>query len=135
MPSDTETTYCHVCLGDVPTCKVAKCPNGHACCEKHHIQRIKAIYEGGKHAFDGVDGGEGEQTGQMCFMCRCPMPDANFTENYFKMLRLCITIEMPKAKGVRIDNETIEMAVKVMKMCKDNQSTLPDLSHLSGNRN
>ena len=109
-------TYCHVCLCDVPTYKVATCPNGHSCCEKHHIQRIKAIYEGGKVAFDGVDGGKGEQTGQKCFMCRCFMPDACFGENYFKLLRLCAAIEMPKAKGMRIDNQTIEMACMLMKM-------------------
>ena len=105
MPSDTETTYCHVCLGDVPTCKVSKCPNGHACCEKHHIQRIKAIYEGGQRAF-GDD--QDERSGQRCFMCRATMPDALFSERYFRMLRITQVVEVPKQTlGCRMTNERI----------------------------
>lgn len=106
MPSDTETAYCHVCLGDVPTCKVTKCPNGHACCEKHHIQRIKAIYEGGKYAFS--DGG----SGQCCFMCRAGMPDALFSQTYFKMLDLTVAIELSKKHlGRRLTNEELASAL------------------------
>ena len=101
MPSDNETAYCHVCLGDVPTCKVAKCPNGHACCEMHHIQRIKAIYESGKRAFHG--GG-----GQMCFECRADMPDSVFSENYKKLMRVTIAVELSKqVAGRRMTNEHV----------------------------
>ena len=95
------TTYCHVCLGDVSTCKVAKCPNGHACCEKHHIQRVKAIYESGRKAFHG--GG-----GQICFECRADMPDSVFSENYIKLLRITIAVEFSKqTSGRRMTNEVV----------------------------
>ena len=112
-------TYCHVCLCDVPTSKVATCRNGHSCCEKHHIQRVKAIYESGEYAFDDPDpeNGSGGAQGQMCFMCRCSMRDECFSQTYFKMLRVCLLVEMPKASGgYRIDNETIEAAIGLMKI-------------------
>ena len=114
MPSDTETTYCHVCLGDVPTCKVAKCPNGHACCEKHHIQRIKAIYEGGQKAF-GDD--PNERIGQRCFMCRAIMPGALFSERYFRMLRITQAVEVPKqVSGRRMTNEGIVEILQALQL-------------------
>lgn len=104
MPSDTETTYCHVCFSDVPTCKVAKCPHGHACCEKHHIQRVKTIYEEGEIAFNGGSG-----SGQMCFECRGRIPDSHFSEIYMKLLRLTIAVEISKRhSGCRMTNEGIE---------------------------
>ena len=109
MPSDIETTCCHVCLGDVPTCKVAKCPNGHACCEKHHIQRIKAIYEGGKYAFSDGAGNPGG-SGQCCFMCRADMPGALFSQTYFRVLDLTVAVELSKKHlGRRLTNEELEL--------------------------
>ena len=111
MPSDTETTYCHVCLGDVPTCKVAKCPNGHACCEKHHIQRIKAIYESGRNAFeDHIDGGGG----QMCFECRAVMPDELFSRVYLKMLDITLVVEMAKKANKSLTNDQLERIVNIV---------------------
>ena len=115
MPSDTETTYCHVCLGDVPTCKVTKCPNGHACCEKHHIQRIKAIYESGKRAFHG--GG-----GQECFECRADMPDSVFSENYKKLMRVTVAVELSKqCAGRRMTNEDVAKFIWALDVVSKNK--------------
>lgn len=103
------TTYCHVCLGDVSICKVAKCSNGHACWEKHHIQRVKAIYEGGKYAFSDDAGNDGG-SGQCCFICRASMPDARFSKTYFNMLRLTIAVELSKKHlGRRLTNEEFRL--------------------------
>ena len=111
MPSDTETTYCHVCLGDVPTCKVAKCPNGHACCEMHHIQRVKAIYESGRNAFDDESDGGG---GQLCFECRAVMPDELFSRAYLNMLDITIAVEMAKKANIALTNGQLETILNII---------------------
>ena len=36
---------CPVCYDDVPIAKTVSCQHGHRTCEKHHIQRAKAMYE------------------------------------------------------------------------------------------
>jgi len=67
----------------------------------HHIQRIKAIYEGGKRAFYG--GG-----GQEYFECRADMPDSLFSESYMKLLRVAIAVELSKqTSGRRLTNEHV----------------------------
>lgn len=88
----TNDVYCSVCLGNVCAHRTVCCPNGHKCCEKHHISRIKAIYESGNRAFGP------NRTGQCCFECRVEIGDSAFSENYFKMLRLAMAIELYKVK-------------------------------------
>jgi hypothetical protein len=97
-----EVFHCPVCLDDVPKHKSVRCPNGHWCCEKHHIQRIKAVYETRKSAFDsGV--------AQHCFECRCHIPDELFSNTYHKLLFLTQLVELPKMfHRKRFTNEEIE---------------------------
>lgn len=80
---------CHVCMEMVAEEKMVQCCNGHRVCEKHQLERIRAIYQEGRPAFhDGQ--------GQQCFMCRCDMGDHLFSEQYFILLRLIQCIELPK---------------------------------------
>ena len=63
---------CHICYETPKEGKEVVCVNGHLCCQKHHLERIRAIYQEGRNAFGY--GGEGEEvedaSGQQCFMCR-----------------------------------------------------------------
>lgn len=81
---------CPVCMEMVAEEKMVMCPNGHRVCEKHQLERIRAIYQEGRPAFHG--NGQGQQ----CFTCRCDMKDDLFSPQYFKMLRLIQCIELPK---------------------------------------
>lgn len=81
---------CPVCMEMVAEEKMVMCQNGHRVCEKHQLERIRAIYQEGRPAFNG--GGQG----QHCFMCRCNMKDDLFSDQYFKLLRLIQSIELPK---------------------------------------
>ena len=73
---------CHVCYDKVS--KGVTCENGHTCCQKHHLERIRAIYQEGQLAFDSM--------GQHCFICRCPIKDDRFSKEYFNCLKVIITI-------------------------------------------
>jgi len=86
---------CPVCMETVPEEKMVQCCNGHRVCEKHQLQRIRAIYQEGRSAFNQIEGCENGK-GQHCFVCRCVMSDSLFSVNYFKMLRLIQAIEIPK---------------------------------------
>lgn len=61
------------------------CCNGHTVCEKHFLQRAKAIYEEGRLAF----GGEGRV--QRCFSCRADIPDNKFSDGWHKTME-CIVV-------------------------------------------
>lgn len=86
---------CPVCMEMVSEEKMVQCQNGHRVCEKHQLQRIRAIYQEGRSAFNEIEGCENGK-GQHCFVCRCVMGDSRFSVNYFKMLRLIQAIEIPK---------------------------------------
>ncbi len=105
---------CHVCMENVPCNKVVTCVNGHSCCQKHHLERIRAIYQEGRNAY--TEGG----TGQSCFMCRVPIGDNHFSHVFFKNLHIIQAIEIPKMMGVtsKIDydfvNHVIAMSNKAL---------------------
>jgi len=60
------------------------CCNGHTICEKHYLQRYKAIYEDGRLAF----GESQEECAQCCFMCRSDIEDSFFNKTYFDVLQI-----------------------------------------------
>ncbi len=80
------THSCHVCMEIIDESKLVCCPNGHHCCQKHHLERIRAIYQEGREAF-------GSGSGQTCFMCRGEIPDSSFSKGYFKNLMLIQAVE------------------------------------------
>ena len=84
---------CHVCMEKIDSDKMVTCENGHSCCQKHHLERIRAIYQEGLLSFE--DGG-----GQCCFMCRCSIGDHRFSSAYFKNLRVIQAVELPKMMGI-----------------------------------
>ena len=96
------SVHCPICFEDVCEAKTVCCPNGHRCCEKHHIQRIKAVCETGKIPFieDGC-------MAQKCFECRSNIPDNSFSETYFKMLCVTLTIELNKQCGKKVSHVEI----------------------------
>ena len=83
---------CAICLEPCSKLSV-KCCNGHEVCEKHFLQRYKAIYEEGRLAFKG-------DNAQRCFVCRQKMHDNEFSDTYFKNLRLVIFITNAKNEGI-----------------------------------
>ena len=89
---------CHVCYVNIPEGKGVTCENGHSCCQKHHLERVRAMYQEGRSAFGRLDGCEGE-SGQHCFMCRCEIGDARFSPSYFKVLQVIQAVEIPKMLG------------------------------------
>jgi hypothetical protein len=89
---------CHVCYEEIAEGKGVTCENGHSCCQKHHLERVRAIYQEGCSAF-GTPSLIGEKTGdsgQCCFICRQGIPDNLFSENYKKCLLVIQAIEIPK---------------------------------------
>jgi len=90
---------CHVCYEKIPTGKGVTCSNGHSCCQKHHLERVRAMYQEGQSAFGGLDGCEGN-SGQHCFMCRCAIGDARFSKSFFKVLVVIQSVEIPKMMGI-----------------------------------
>ena len=79
MASENE---CSVCYGPYAKLSVTCC-NGHVVCEKHYLQRYKAIYEEGRTAFNNDDA-------QRCFMCRSDIEDESFSKTYFNLLNIVI---------------------------------------------
>lgn len=92
---------CHVCYERVPEEKSVTCCNGHTCCQKHHAERIRAIYQEGGRAYSG------EAQGQKCFMCRCPIEDARFSVNFFKLFKVILAVEIPKKYGLNVRPEIV----------------------------
>lgn len=93
--ADETLHECPVCMETVKQEKMVMCKNGHRVCEKHQLERIRAIYQEGRTAFGGFDDDDSGE-GQKCFMCRCNMGDHLFSDQYFRMLRLIQAIEIPK---------------------------------------
>ena len=79
MASENE---CPVCFGPCAKLSVTCC-NGHAVCEKHYLQRYKAIYEEGRDAF-------GTDHAQCCFLCRSHIEDNRFSKTYFDLLKMVV---------------------------------------------
>jgi hypothetical protein len=104
---------CHVCYEKISAEKAVTCKNGHTCCQKHHLERVRAIYQQGDTAYGGMDD-RGGNNGQNCFMCRCEIGDARFSRSFFKVLRVIQAVEIPKMMGVNIHpSEVIEAADEV----------------------
>ena len=80
-----EGEKCSVCMEEHSKLAVTCC-NGHKICEKHYLQRYKAIYEEGREAFN-------DDHAQKCFMCRTPMEDARFSQTYDKNLKLLVALD------------------------------------------
>ena len=82
---------CPICFEKCNPCYV-QCPNGHTCCERHHVERIRAIYEGGGRAFGS--------NAQHCFECRTSIPDSSFSPKYFNLLKVTVLFTLKKgSKG------------------------------------
>ena len=110
---------CHVCykpftLAHAMSTETVTCPNGHICCQRHHLERVRAIYqEGNPSAFAGGEDGSG--TAQHCFMCRCDMKDDLFSPSYFRCLAVLQLIEIPKMYQKKGHNITPEHPLDMMK--------------------
>ena len=89
MASENE---CPVCFGPCAKLSVTCC-NGHAVCEKHYLQRYKAIYEEGRTAFH-------DDNAQCCFMCRSKIQDSSFSKPYFDLLEIVIAQGVLKRAGI-----------------------------------
>ena len=98
---------CPVCYEQCAKLSVTCC-NGHAVCEKHYLQRCKAIYEEGRLAY-----GKGNM-GQCCPVCRKKVPDRKFSTVYFANQKLVVAQGMLKVSGKVADAKSIEMAAKVI---------------------
>jgi len=98
---------CHICYEGISEGKGVTCENGHSCCQKHHLERVRAIYQEGRSAFEGLKGVE-NANGQDCFLCRCYLPDALFSMSYFKCLVVIIAIEIPKMRGQKLNGPLID---------------------------
>ena len=93
------------------------CENGHSCCKKHHVERIRAIYQEGRMAYE--EGGA-----QCCFVCRVSINDDDFGDDnspFFKCLRIMQTLELTKSylRMQGIDPETPENKVKLNRFLHD----------------
>ena len=86
-------------MNDCPVCYdlCAKlsvtCCNGHSICEKHYLQRYKAIYEEGRMAFS-------DNHAQCCFMCRSHIEDSRFSKIYFDLLKMVVTQGILNKSGI-----------------------------------
>jgi hypothetical protein len=85
---------CHVCYENVFKDKCVTCGNGHSCCQKHHLQRVRSIYQENNMAYGA--GRDDDGAGQRCFICREYIIDESFSLNYFKNLQLIQAVEVPK---------------------------------------
>ena len=74
---------CSVCYEPCAKLSVTCC-NGHTICEKHYLQRYKAIYEEGTNPFDD------DNDSQICFFCRTEINDDAFSPIYFRNLQFVI---------------------------------------------
>jgi hypothetical protein len=83
---------CHVCYEKNEPLKMVVCENGHTCCQKHHLERVRAIYQEGRSPYQ-------DESAQKCFMCRCDMPDELFSDMFFNVLRVIQAVEIPKMMG------------------------------------
>jgi hypothetical protein len=91
---------CHVCYDPILDIlkqghQVIRCCNGHSCCEKHHLERIRAMYQSDQMAFGGEDDDDSGM-GQTCFECRVKMPDQKFSRKFMVMLNFIQAVEIPK---------------------------------------
>ena len=90
---------CPICLEQVPKTKCVSCPNGHSCCEKHFLQRTRAIYEEGDLVY-------GERDGQQCFLCREPIDEDVFSDVFWKNMSLIQYLGLQKIMNDRISVRT-----------------------------
>ena len=74
---------CPVCMETCAELSVTCC-NGHKVCEKHFLQRAKAVYEEDRMAFGG------DSCVQRCFVCRTDLGNDRFSDNYHKLINWVI---------------------------------------------
>ena len=100
---------CHVCYETVFKDKCVTCCNGHSCCQIHHLQRIRSIYQEDTLAFGGGDVNE-SGSGQKCFLCRDRIDDESFSKNFLMNMRLIQAVEIPKMmmrRGCSLEGKTV----------------------------
>ena len=101
---------CPVCYGPCAKLSVTCC-NGHTICEKHYLQRYKAIYEEGRLAF-------GDDNAQCCFMCRSHIEDSFFSKTYFDMMLMVQVQALMKIKNID-KKEFYPVLVRVRKAMRE----------------
>jgi hypothetical protein len=74
---------CVVCMEPCAELSIMCC-NGHMVCEKHYLQRAKAIYEEGRSAFSN------KENVQRCFLCRTDIPTYKFSDKHNKIMDVII---------------------------------------------
>lgn len=92
-----EEEECHICYEKIPLGKGVTCLNGHSCCQRHHLERIRSIYQEGRCAFNVPN-----KTAQDCFICRCAIGDHSFSQSFLNLLTVIQAIEIPKMYGRNI---------------------------------
>jgi hypothetical protein len=95
---------CPICYEECAKLSVTCC-NGHTVCEKHYLQRCKAIYDEGRFAF-------GNGMAQCCPMCRAHVSDSAFSTVYFANQKLVIVQGMLKMAGKVADANSIMRVMK-----------------------
>ena len=95
----------------------------HTVCEKHFVQRIKAIYEEGRYAFDTNEA-------QRCFLCRTHMEDKRFSATYHKNVKVAIlfglvTIKVEKSNIPRGEQRREQRRLVQLLMALNGWSTNP----------
>jgi hypothetical protein len=111
------TSYnCPICYENIPEEKMVVCENGHLCCKRHHLERVRAAYQEGHFAFHGG-------IGMRCFECRSRIDDVSFGDFnsvFFKTLRIIQSQEL-HAKFCReqgIDPKSAKM-VKILEEIRE----------------
>jgi len=94
---------CSVCYEPCAKLSVTCC-NGHTICEKHYLQRYKAIYQEGRQAFH-------DDNAQSCFLCRTEIGDDEFSLTYHKNMKLVICQGM-LTKNRRYSNKNFHIMWK-----------------------
>jgi hypothetical protein len=104
---------CPICYDFIK--KGVKCCHGHEVCEKHFIERARAIYEEGRLACH-------HDHFQKCFICREEMGDDRFSESYHNLLRLTQFLGMAKHMGLSKDE--IYYKLKLMRELENDKEKM-----------
>ena len=98
---------CPVCYEQCTKLSVTCC-NGHAVCEKHYLQRCKAIYDEGRLAY-----GKGKM-GQCCPVCRKKVPDREFSTVYLTNRKLVVSEGALKHGGHCVTAENLQWLLDII---------------------
>ena len=92
---------CPVCHGPCAKLSVTCC-NGHTICEKHYLQRHKAIYEDGSMADINARLAAAAERPR-CFMCRCNLENKRFSKTFYSLQDIVISQGLIKMFGIQKD--------------------------------